>query len=280
MKKLLLSLMVIGLTFASCKKNQEITEEDNDVTSANDNTYAESTYNDIDNMSDEAGLNGSISNYRLNSNFNNPIILGSCAIVTYDSLQYKLTIDFGTGCNGKDLKNRSGKIIISYDKPSFKDSLCTKTITFDNYYVNNNKVEGTKTVKYLGHINGNMTWEIKVVGGKITFGNNGGTITWDREGKRTLLAGELNGNIDWKNSIFQIEGNGSGTRINGKSYTYVITTPLIKDFLNCSGKHFVKGVFELTPSGKLKRTIDYGNGACDDDASVTIGNKTYQIKLK
>jgi hypothetical protein len=44
-------------------------------------------------------------------------------------------------------------------------------------------------------------------------------------------------------------------------------------------KHFTQGVLEHTPSGKAMRTIDYGNGACDDQATVTINGNTYTITL-
>jgi len=42
----------------------------------------------------------------------------------------------------------------------------------------------------------------------------------------------------------------------------------------------VKGVMEITPSGKTARVIDFGNGACDDDATITVGKTTKNFKLK
>lgn len=45
-------------------------------------------------------------------------------------------------------------------------------------------------------------------------------------------------------------------------------------------RHFVQGTFDLTPSNKPTRHIDFGSGTCDDIATVTINNHTYTIHLR
>ena len=44
-------------------------------------------------------------------------------------------------------------------------------------------------------------------------------------------------------------------------------------------RHFTQGVLEHTPAGKATRYIDYGNGVCDNKATVTINGNTYAITL-
>jgi hypothetical protein len=56
-----------------------------------------------------------------------------------------------------------------------------------------------------------------------------------------------------------------------------IVSPLIKS-LDC--KWIKQGTIHFQPSGKPLRIIDFGMGNCDDDATVTINNNTFNIKLK
>ncbi|MCX6190149.1 MAG: hypothetical protein NTW54_11235 [Bacteroidetes bacterium] len=58
----------------------------------------------------------------------------------------------------------------------------------------------------------------------------------------------------------------------------LITKALITDF-SCQF-HLVSGTIEITPTGKPTRVIDYGNGNCDDDATLTVGKKTIAFKIK
>jgi hypothetical protein len=37
---------------------------------------------------------------------------------------------------------------------------------------------------------------------------------------------------------------------------------------------------ELTPDGFKTRTVDYGNGVCDDNATFTVNGSTVAFKLK
>jgi hypothetical protein len=44
-------------------------------------------------------------------------------------------------------------------------------------------------------------------------------------------------------------------------------------------RHFTQGLLQHTPGGKATRYIDFGNGACDSDATVTINGTNYNITL-
>ena len=59
----------------------------------------------------------------------------SCPVITYyrNSEPRKMIIDFGSECEGKDGKVRSGKIIIT--SSSFEDMMVTRTKTFENFSV-------------------------------------------------------------------------------------------------------------------------------------------------
>jgi hypothetical protein len=279
--KSILVVTAASLVMTSCKKKTD----DTDTDSARDNAYAESSYGDAANIADEAGQKGTVSNYKGIENDN---LLSACATVTFTNKnsadQDTIVADFGAapGCVGADGRQRYGQIIVYYSG-KYKTPGSTHTITFNNYHVDGNLVEGTKTVKNNGlNPSNNMNWTINV-NGKITLAA-GGTITWTSTRGRELLAGwnATDSSITWLSSRWSITGGASGTSAKGVAYNANITSALIRDF-SCSGagrRHFTKGVVDITPAGKPTRTIDFGNGACDDQATVTINGKTYNITLK
>ncbi len=272
------SLVLISasaLVFAGCKKNQE----DNDTSTASDNAFAESSFNDVTNITDEAGRSGSLTNYRLGGDDG---LLTSCATITFDSLntsdQDTLLINFGsTDCTGNDGRQRRGEIIVSYSG-HYRDSASVHTITFNNYFVNDNQILGTKTVTNLGHNSaGHLVYAIHVAG-QIVLANNGGTVTWNSDRQREWTQGEST--LIWSDDVYSVTGTASGTGANGHSFTVNITSPLIRVMSIGCRRHFVQGTFDLTPDNKPVRTVDFGNGACDDLATVTINNHIYTIHLR
>lgn len=272
------SLMVIALSavvLTSCKKDED---EDNDTSISNDNALAEATFQDAGNIADEAATSGSLSNYKLGGNDG---LLSACATITHDSLVNTdldtVTVDFGsTNCTCADGRNRRGQVIVTYTG-RYRDSLTTINIGFNNYFVNDNQVLGTKTIVNNGHnAAGNLVYTI-TVNGQIVKANNGGTITWNANKVREWTAGE--GTLVWNDDMYSITGSASGTGANGSSYTANITSPLIRNMAVGCRRHFVQGTFDLTPANKPTRTVNFGNGACDNIATVTINNNTYTIQL-
>jgi hypothetical protein len=74
-----------------------------------------------------------------------------------------------------------------------------------------------------------------------------------------------------------ISGSASGTDRSGKKFTVDINTPLRRE-MGC--RWIVSGVQTITPEGKKARTIDYGDGTCDDKAKVTIDGNTFEFSLQ
>lgn len=279
--KSILVITAASMFMTSCKKKAA---DDSDTDSARDNAYAESVFGDAANISDEAGQNGSIANYKGIENNN---LLSTCATVTLSNKvntdKDTVTIDFGaTNCVGNDGRSRRGQIIV-YFTGKFKQIGSTHTITFNNYFVDNNGIVGTKTVTNNGkNTNGNMNWSISV-NGTITLAA-GGTITWTSTRGRELLAGwnTADSTITWLSSKWSITGSANGTNAKGVTYTATIKSALVRD-LTCTGagrRHFTKGTVDITPASKPTRTVDFGTGTCDDQATVTINGKTYNVTLR
>lgn len=267
-----LLLACSALVLTGCRKKED---EDNDTTGSSDNALAERTYSDVHNIADEAATSGSLSSYRHGSGDG---LLSTCAAITNDTVAvpHLLTIDFGTSnCLCSDGRYRRGKILVSYSG-KYKDSLSQHTITFSNYFVNDNGVGGTKTVTNMGHIAaGNLQWNVSV-DGWIVLANGGGTITWNSNRARVMTAGELT--PIWSDDVYSITGSATGVSAKSSSFSATITNALIKK-MNC--RWIVQGTFDFDPgNGKPIRTVNYGNGACDDVATVTIKGKTYTIQLR
>ena len=262
--------------FTGCRRD----EEDNDTNAAGDNALAEAMFADVTNISDEAGRTGSLTNYRIDPNSN--AILSQCATITFDSINGAdvdtLTIDFGTtNCTGNDGRNRRGKIIVQYSG-AYRDSGSTHTISFDNYFVNDNQILGTKTVTNNGHnAAGNLVYSINV-NGSVILASNGGTITWTSSRQREWTQGEST--MQWDDDMYSITGSANGTSASGENFTVNITSPLIRNMAFGCRRHFVQGTFQLTPGNRPMRTVDFGTGTCDNTATVTIGNNTYTITLR
>jgi hypothetical protein len=266
---------------SGCRKKND---EDNDTGAATDNAFAEATYNDMSTIGDQAST-GNMSTYRNSTDEGS--LLSNCATITFNnavsSNNDTMTVDFGTtNCLCADGRYRRGKIVITYTGGMlYRDSGIVVNFTPSSYYVNDYYIQGTKTVTNRGHLGGQLTWDI-VVNGTITKPNNGGTITWNSTRQRKLLAGETtyNGPINWSIAKVGVTGSANGTSANGDSYSATIITQLVRDF-SCSAnrRHFVQGTLDFTPGNKPTRHIDFGNGACDDIATVTIGNNTYTVHM-
>jgi hypothetical protein len=77
--------------------------------------------------------------------------------------------------------------------------------------------------------------------------------------------------------VYLITGSANGTSAGGTSYTAVIGQALRKE-LSC--RHIVSGIISITPGDKPTRTINYGDGTCDDKATVTINGNVFNITLR
>jgi len=260
-----LCAMVVS-TAPSCKKDDVTATVNAEVATANDSEEGESVSDEVGNVAD-AAVKGSSIVGRNSSPETQLDALSSCAVITHDTLSnpHQLTIDFGTtNCLCNDGKYRRGQILVSYTGNYFAQG-AVKTSTFNNFYRNDNKIEGTRTVTNLGaNTDGNMAWSVSAVNMKVTR-TNGTSHIWNSERIRTMVAGQ--NTTAWTDDQYSITGSGSGVNANGNSYTTSITTPLHRALI-C---HWIdSGVMSFTRDNGSTRTINFGAGTCDDQAVVTI----------
>jgi hypothetical protein len=268
-------LVTILVTFlVSCKKkttDENTTPSSTYTSTASDNALAEQSYDDIQNIGKQA----------IESQGKYPgsdtIFMGPCENVTLDMtvFPFKVTIDFGTeNCLCLDGKTRRGKIFVTFTG-AYQDSGTVITHTVQNYFVNDNQILGTKVVTNLGHNPaGHPIFSVVVTDGQVIKPNNGGTITWASARQNEWTAGYLT--PQWWDDIYLITGSASGIAANGKSYTMTVQDPL-KVALNC---YWIEsGSIDLQIQDFPLITLDYGDGTCNNQATVTFLGQTYNITI-
>ena len=172
MKKLSFLYPIIVLAscvfiFIACEKEKA----DYSILSAQDNAIANNIFDDVFSQADEATKNADLQLYETS---NKMIDTGGCSSLTITPFviitwpKY-ITIDFGNAnCLCSDLNYRRGKILIELSD-RYKNVGATHTITFDDYYINNNHVEGVKTIINNGeNTDGNYFFTVNVSNAEIT----------------------------------------------------------------------------------------------------------------
>ncbi len=265
-------LLISGVFFTSCKKDND-TSDDDFQTTAEDIGQSESAASDVDNITSQVARVGTFNPDTQQPAFDQ-FSLHTCATVTHDSINHTIVYDFGTGCTGADGKIRSGKINVAYTGTGYFDAGSSWVVTFDNFYVSSRHLEGTRSVVNNGlNSSGNMTWTIDAQNMRMTR-PDGTWRSWSSQRTREMVSGF--GDNDWTNDVYLINGNTTGTNSKGQNVTCV-SINLRRDH-SC---HFItSGTMQITPSNKPQRTIDFGNGSCDDLATVTRNNVSKTIHLK
>jgi hypothetical protein len=294
-------LFLSFLILPSCKKEQsgsgEMEAQASRVSSESDGE-AENLFNgifdDVMGVNDEVGLAGTGifgRSYSGDPDGNTSMQRGDsthCFTVTVIHLATtpfpkKVIIDFGTtGCVGRDGRTRKGKIIIVYTGRLITPGAMATT-TFENFYVNDIKVEGTHIIKNTSTVNVNRQYTVEVIDGKLTK-PNGNYVNWNSEKIITQIEGLVTANIPI-DDIFKIEGHARGTALRGNllvAWQSTITVPLIKRF-NC--RWIVAGRIRTVRLNTSNTSpwiaiLDFGNGTCDNQATLTINGVTYQITLQ
>jgi hypothetical protein len=274
---LIFFMAVTALFLSSCNKSTSPLETES-VNLADDDAVVEAVYDDIFNSVDNATI---IAEKNLKSGLleSGIIVSDSCPSIRVTHPQGALwpktiTIDFGVGCVGLYENTRAGKIITVVTGPR-NTSGSKRTVTFDNYFFNGIKVEGTKVLENTGpNTNNNVVISVKLTGGKLTF-PDGTYIQRSFEQRKEWIAGFSTGYI-WDDECL-ITGSTTGTNIKGEAYTNTIITALhwkrVCQFI-------VSGVVKIERTGVDAITIDYGDGECDSKAIVKRGVETKEILLK
>ena len=266
MKRILFSsiiaVSVIALTFNSCKKDKPDTE----TQSAVDNNICEAEFTKV---------MPTVSGYGIKENGVRSIQT-TCPAITIDSTTIAagwprvLTIDYGTGCTDSiDGKTRKGKVICKFYS-RWNTTPSKVTVTLQNYYVNNiNYAADSITVSH----DAATTFTNTIYKGKCI--GSGWSLEWAATRTTSQIAGDKTP-FNIYDDVYQITGNANGKNRSGLAYTINIASALVK---RSSCSWIESGKLDLTPDGMATRTVDFGTGACDNQATLTINGNTFTFTM-
>lgn len=281
-------IVIASLLLFSCQKEESKTEDPIAVAEVNASKVsteadieAEAIYDglfdDAMGVNDEVGLGGTGIFGRLTA--------CPTVIVTRPNapapFPVRVVLDFGTGCVARDGHSRRGKIIHVYTNRLITPGAVVET-SFDGFYFDSIKVEGTHRIQNTTTLSSGPQYKINVNNGKLTR-PNGNFTAWNSEKIRTQIEGVVTPMLPM-DDVFKLTGAARGS--NRRDTTLItwntnIIEPLIRNN-NC--RWIVKGTVRLvrentTTGERWAGFINYGNGTCDNAATVTINGVTYNITL-
>ncbi len=276
-KILIIAIFAISqLAISSCKKDKTNNNEETEMLIEIQKNEGKVTriynlitdeLNDINKALDELGYK------------NTAKPLDTCIQVTIDHPDSTtwpkiITLNFAGGCATQNGNVLSGRITIN-QSARYRDDGMVRVITFDNFSINGYGISGTKTVTNIGRINGFTTYSISISDGGITtpYGDEIENINAQRtrvwiEGDNTLLISD---------DVYLITGTSSGVANNDRLYSTTIIEPLR---ISRSCKWIEQGKISTTVDDLPTVVIDFGNGTCDQTATVTVNGNTRTVTLR
>jgi hypothetical protein len=252
--KILSIFVALGMLSLSCDKASD--EPQVDLASSQDNIVSEKAVSEV------FGIVNSLPTAKAT---------GTCP--TYAWSQKLLTITYPqAGCAGNDGITRSGVIKAQFS-PNFAGAWAVNdyvTITFENYYVNGNKLTGT-VVATCTQLQPKKIFRLTSENMGLTFSDTK-TISWSMTMYYTMLAG--GGTLDWNDDEWQIDGTNTGVGRNGKTFTRMATA--LKTSTTC--KYFVAGNLELTINSSDTYNIEF-KSTCGSIV-ITYRNIPFPINLE
>lgn len=268
-KTKLLLLLITGVIYigsSSCKKKIIASSTEIETTfdlsgkQAISESFTDDDNNVLNETSESLGLSGNKAPLVGNGTL-------SCATVTVSPGNFPktITLDFGSGCSNPGSNITRSGIVHIVLSDSFRISGSTAVMTFDNYYVNGYKKEGTITWTNTS-TPGIRSWTREVVNGKITAPDG---RYWLHNGLKQVT--QVAGNNTPRNLLddaFSITGTSHVTNAAGDSRDAIIETALHKA-VSCD--HIDSGTIRFQGPNHYA-TLNFGNGTCDDMATISIDN--------
>jgi hypothetical protein len=280
------SLAVVAAMFAmaSCKDEERLTLSDTQDIS--EEAVTDSYFQDMDDMAGvaiEAPTDDQYSGGRTattitieDERFNCDGIVVTIEPGANSTIEHPmgvLTVDFGTtGCSDGRGNVRTGKLKFTYDGWRFQpgSTIVTEPI---NYTINTIKLEGTRTLTNVtGSSDETPKFNAKLDNGKATFVDGAvalreSDITWQWNRNAAGAADD---------ELTINPASASGTTRGGRSYTVNVLEPLVyRRFCGIA----VDGVKKYVIDNSKEITINYGDGECDKEVTITVNGVTRDINV-
>lgn len=234
--------------------NEPITAEDTDNIASIDE--AASNYLEVVTLTNEIVSDMNDPNGRIQQ----------CYSVAETQNQNEVIITFEQGCTSEDGRQRSGSLLLSWSGEFFTPDY-SYTLTFDGYNVDGYIPEGSITT---------TDWVFASNSFSFTVVVNDGLLTCP-DGKQLAYEQDLSYQFSSDETIeLTIDGSITGSNKDGVTYVASVQEPLTF-VLDC--EYVVSGSFTATFNGRPAVTVDYGDGTCDDLATVSRGNQSLTFNL-
>ncbi|KPL26029.1 MAG: hypothetical protein AMS23_03530, partial [Bacteroides sp. SM1_62] len=170
-------------------------------------------------------------------------------------------------------RTRKGKIIITVSGPMWEEG-SSRTVELEDFYINDHKVEGTRVVtnegRHMeGEYEGKRYFSVVLTGGKVYVPDSDIVISKEVNRTRTFVEGE-DTRWDTRDDIWHINGTASGVNRKGIPFTREIISPLWKE-IGC--RFITKGTVLISAEGRPDVILDYGDGTCDPEVTITVGDE-------
>lgn len=268
MKRLFfIPMIVMAFVFSSCSEDSDETNISDALLEQLDmdsEAALEANYEDVE-MVAEAGM----SSLEINGRVERDTLL-SCAIVDHDEENQTVTIDYGDGCTVRGGRVLSGKMIITYNMRRLEPG-ATRSVTLENFSVDEVQVEGTRTWTNISEsLDDNPKLATELIGGKLTFTD--GTIA-TRDASHTKEWYRASNPL---NDESFLDGSAEGSNREDVRYQVEILETLVYKRACRENKVFipVSGIKQIT-KGEDVAIINYGDGDCDNEVTITLNEKTF-----
>lgn len=189
-----------------------------------------------------------------------------------DSWPKTMLVDFKTGCADATGRVRAGTLQIIFSGYFYYPGsvIVVKPLT---YTVNGVSVSGSATITNIS-VGNTARYTAVVTGGALKLDTV--SLSYSSNYTLTRTGGELT-TSDVSDDIFSIYGTDSLVLSTGiKASTVVKETEPVERAIECAW--IGKGKSLVTVNGQTA-TVNFGNGICDDSATVDLGDKVKSIKL-
>lgn len=172
---------------------------------------------------------------------------------------------------------KRGEIISIYNKFIY-NSNSQITTTFNNFYINNNLIQGKIHLENNG-FNQNGFPEFSLTVDSMSMYTNNGSIDISNGNYIKQLVSGYNTQYQYLDNIYKLTGNAQGNSSNNNNFSLEISDSLNMN-LSCfesSSCIITEGTSRLIPDGYEERIINYGNNSCDCDINAVIGEDIHPI---
>lgn len=285
---LLAGLAVLG----SCKKTDDTVLSTDDTQNVNSESVSASTSSESSDLANSVVSN--VSDTQLAGGRAEGVIAGLAAkdsrltgatititgTGTKDNPSGTITIVFPPAGVTTDGVTRSGTITVSYSGRRLQPG-STRTITFDSYYRNNIKVEGTYSVSVTDSTLTNTDFT-------VTFAHTTALTLTFPDTKTVVRNASFNSVWDYKIAdptkstiTHKAGGTAEGTNRKGKNYVMTINTDIVYR-ADCFAAGFglpYTGTKTIVVNNLATYKIDYGSDSCDNMVTITFLGKTATITV-